>query len=181
MLKRPTSRRRSREADFDINIVPLLDTLVTLIAFLMFSMSIINVVSLDSFAPTQDSKSINQPIKKKPLQLTLSFQGRGMLLWSPFGRIKERRIRDLADGTPNLVGLHQELIKLKNRFPTENQLILMPSADLSYELLIKVMDSIRSLEATDPTIYVKNPKTGVDEVAIFLFPDIVFGNLMDGG
>jgi biopolymer transport protein ExbD len=92
MLKRPTSRRRSREADFDINIVPLLDTLVTLIAFLMFSMSIINVVSLDSFAPTQDSKSINQPIKKKPLQLTLSFQGRGMLLWSPFGRIKERRI-----------------------------------------------------------------------------------------
>jgi hypothetical protein len=70
---------------------------------------------------------------------------------------------------------------VKNRFPTENQLILMPSADLSYELLIKVMDSIRSLEATDPTIYVKNPKTGVDEVAIFLFPDIVFGNLMDGG
>jgi hypothetical protein len=40
------------------------------------------------------------------------------------------------------------------------------------------MDSVRTLEATDPPIYTKNEKTGNDEPMKSLFPKIIFGNLL---
>lgn len=158
----------------------MLDALVTMVAFLMFTMSVLNVVSIESVAPITTSARPNED-RSKPLQLTLSFHKSDVEIWSPFDRISARRIPNNEENKPHLERIHSALVEIKQSFPKENKIVFSPLPSTPYDSLISVMDSARMLEDTDPTLFAKNPKTGVDEVSKLLFPDIVFGNLLGDG
>ncbi len=155
----------------------MLDALVTLIAFLLFSMSFLAIVSIESPAPVASKAEVQQKLKEKPLQLTLTLTPKGSQIWSPFGRIETTRIANSEFG-PDLPQIHQALVKIKAKFPEEKQIVLVPHPGVNYDTLVAVMDAIRSLEKTDTAIFVKSPKTGLPLQAQYLFPSIVFGNLL---
>ena len=73
--------------------------------------------------------------------------------------------------------IHSFLLDVKKKFPQESTAVIMPHGGAIYETLVSLMDTVRTIERTDPPIYVKNEKTGVDEPIKTLFPKIVFGNL----
>lgn len=174
MLNRPSARRSHLSGPLTLNLVPMLDAMVTLIAFMLYTASFIALVSIDtpvpSFAPTT---LINQ----EPLQLTLTISSTGVTLWSPFKRIDTYTIPNLGDGTIDLATLHAKAVSVKQRFSAETKIILVPAAGTSYDELIGVMDTIRDFEKTDPTITVKDSQSGIDQVVPRLFPEIIFGNL----
>lgn len=178
MFKRPTSRRRSDRGQIVLNLVPMLDALVTLVTFLLFTMTFISIVTIESQLPIS-SRKINKRLKTKPLQLTLSFNNRFTEIWSPFKRIRVRKIPHAPDGTPNTLEIHRNLVQIKQKFPRENTIVFAPHGGSSYDIIIAVMDAARSLEKTDPPMYVKN-KDGIDQEVNKLFPEIVFGNLLEG-
>ena len=51
-----------------------------------------------------------------------------------------------------------------------------PIYNVNYELLVKIMDSVRMLNSTDTAIYYKD-KNGMEKKAKSLFDNIVFGNI----
>jgi biopolymer transport protein ExbD len=178
MLKRPSSRRKSSQNAITLNLVPILDTMVALIGFLLFTMSFFSIVSIESPFP-QTSRAVNQEkLQEKPLQLTLSFHPDGAELWSPFERVPTKEIPNTAEGKPDTQAIHAALIEIKQKFPRETQLVLVPSGGMSYDMLISVMDSVRAIEPTDPPIFVHDEKLGVDQSLKTLFPEVVFGNLL---
>lgn len=178
MLKRPSSRRKSAQDQIALNLVPILDTMVTLIGFLLFTSSILSIVAIESPAPEVSPQAVEDLIKEKPLQLTLSLSDTEAEIWSPFDKFQAKKIPHESPGHPNLVEIHNALLQIKQQYPTENKIVVVPNAGTTYDTLIAVMDSARSVEASDPPIYYKNPKTGLDEAAKKLFPDVVFGNLL---
>lgn len=178
MFKRPSSRRRSSQEPVALNLVPVLDTLVTLIAFLLFTMSFLNVVHIESPFPTASPKDVEEKLKEKPLQLTVTLREGELELWSPFDLIPAQKIPNPETGKFDLRRLHEALITVKQKFPTENKLVLVPYAGATYDVLVSVMDSIRVLEPSDPPVFIKNPKSGIDEVSKLLFPEVIFGNLL---
>lgn len=178
MLKRPSLLRKSNKKDIELNLVPMLDALITMISFLLFTMSFLTLVAVESQAPVA-SKSINEAVmKEKPLQLTLTLRSNEVEIWSPFERIPAKKIPSLEPGKPDLTTVHDTLVKIKQQFPKETKIVFAPEAGINYDILVSVMDTARGLEATDPPIALKNPTTGVDEVVKILFSEIVFGNLL---
>jgi biopolymer transport protein ExbD len=81
------------------------------------------------------------------------------------------------DGAFNLDELHAVLIGLKKQYLDENTIILEPEGDLTYEEIVRIMDTVRRLNKTDEAIYKPN-KEGVDEKLKELFSKIIFSNLM---
>ncbi len=179
MLKSPSARRnRNKGHQIELNLVPMMDTFVVLIAFLLYTMAFVVMSHVETPLPTASPTEVAEKLKEKPLQLTVSFRKDEVEIWSPFKKIDATKIPNTPEGTPDVLAIHQRLVEVKQQFPNERQVVLAPSGSISYDSLIASMDGIRLLDATDPPIIVQNAETGVDEALKFLFPEVVFGNIL---
>lgn len=178
MFKRPSSRRRGEKRQIELNLVPILDAMVTLIAFLLFTTSFFAVVSIESPFPQTSVEAVREKIKTKPLQLTLTLREKDVEIWSPFDKIAPKKIPNPAAGQPDVRAIHDVLVAIKQKFPKETKIVFSPFSGVNYDTLILVMDAVRTLEKTDPLIQIHNEVTKVDEVTKMLFPNVVFGNLL---
>jgi biopolymer transport protein ExbD len=164
-----------------LNLVPIIDTMVTLIGFMLFTTSFLVIVGIESPAPIVSTKDVEQKLKQKPLQLTVSIREKDSEIWSPFDRIPAKVIPNVSDGLPDIKAIHEALLDVKNKFPEENTAIIVPSGGITYDVLVSVMDSVRGVDPTDPPMFHKNATTGIDEPLKILFPNVVFGNLLEKG
>jgi len=180
MLKRPSTRRHSQPHEIQINLVPMLDALVTMISFLMYTMAFMSLTMIESPLPIVSNETNQIQMKDRPLQLTLSIGEKDVLLWSPFDLIPQISVPHLQEGAIDLLKLHEKLIEIKQKFPSEDKIIIVPRASTSYDQIVTVLDASRNLEKTDPVIAIKNETTGVQEQVKKLFPDTIFGNLLGG-
>jgi len=161
-----------------LNLVPVIDAMVTLIGFLLFTTSVLAIVTIESPLPTASAEQNEQIMSEKPLQLTLSLNAKEATIWSPFDLIASKTIPNLSPGTPDVKTIHSTLLEIKRQFPTEQKIVFVPTGEINYDNLISVMDASRSLEKTDPTLYYANPASGNNEVLKTLFPNVIFGNLL---
>ena len=178
MLKRPSSRRKSKQDNIELNMVPFIDAMVTLIGFMLFTTSFLAIVSIESPFPQASSKEVEEKLKEKPLQLTVSVREKDSEIWSPFDRFPAKIIPHNAEGQPDIKAIHEALFGIKQQFPEETKVVVVPHPHMSYDVLISVMDNLRVIEPTDPPLFRKNPATGNDEPVKALFPEIIFGNLL---
>ena len=178
MLKRPSSRRKTAASEVTINLVPMLDALVTLVSFLLYTMSFFAFVSIQSPVPITSPEHNAEKLKERPLQLTVSIRETEIEVWSPFKMVPAKKIANTPDGKPNIVELHQSIIEVKRKFPNETKVVIVPNGGSSYDTIIAVMDASRTLETTDTPLFMKNAVSGVDEPVKALFPEVVFGNLL---
>jgi biopolymer transport protein ExbD len=181
VLKNPTSRRRSSRENIELNLVPILDTMVCLIAFLLFTTSFLSIVAIESPFPMASTAENREKLKEKPLQLTISLHEKDTEIWSPFARIAAVNVPNPTPGQPDIAKIHEALIGIKQKFPTETKIVLVPTKGTNYDTLITLMDGMRGMEKTDPPLFAKNPATGIDEPVKILFPEVIFGNLLGEG
>ncbi len=154
--------------------------MVTLIGFLLFTTSFLAIVSIETPLPTASSAQNEQSLKEKPLQLTLSLHDADAEIWSPFDRIPKKVIPNTTPGQPDMKAIHEALLGVKKLFPEETKIVLAPSSGTTYDVLIAVMDASRLVDPTDPPLFHPNPTTKIDEPVKQLFPDVIFGNLLEG-
>ena len=178
MFKRPSSRRNSHQEQEELPLVPILDTMVTLIGFLLFTTSFLGIVAIESPLPQASTEEMQEKLDEKPLQLTLTLREKEVEIWSPFSKIEPKVIQNNDKGQPDNKLIHEALIEIKRKFPTEITAVIVPHKDSPYDQLIALMDNIRTMEPSDPPLYLKNEKTGIDEPAKTLFPKVIFGNLL---
>lgn len=179
-LKRPSSRRRTHPNEVQLNLVPMLDALVTMIAFLMYTMAFLSLTMIESPLPMVSSEMNQVRLKERPLQLTMTLSDQDVLLWSPFDLISPMRIPNKEDGNADTLKLHEAILSIKQKFPSETKLVIVPKGNTSYNTIVLVLDAAKNLEKTDPPIAVENPQTHVQEQAKVLFPEVIFGNLLGG-
>jgi biopolymer transport protein ExbD len=173
-MYRVPSRKKKRHTASKINLIPILDAVFIFIFFLLTSANFIKIFEISSDVPIISEK---QPPKnkKKPLALTLKIYPQAITLSTGVPSIVRYKIGKI-NGKYDLKKLHTTLINIKQRNKKENTVILEPIANLDYEELVTVMDSIRMLDKTDPSFYSKD-KDGVDKKEESLFSNIIFGNI----
>lgn len=181
MLKRPSHRRRSKGTeDTELPLVPIMDAFVTLIAFLLLATSLLAVTLIDTPVPVVSNAPDDS--KEKPLMLTLKITPEELNLGSAFNRIPVQRFPKIEKGY-DLEKLHEALVALRTQFPSEKTLVFMPTGDIKYDDIIQIMDSARILLKTDPTFFVKEKREGgieIDRPDPYLFPNVIFGNILSG-
>lgn len=160
MLRRPSARRKTESQELVINLVPMLDALVTLVSFLLMTMGYMAISAIETpapmLAPPDDQvKELEKP-KEPPLQLTAEFErDNTILLHDWMGSRVNFKVSPKDDPSEpgkkifDVEEFHKKLIEVKGKYPKETQLILKPSPGVSYENLVTLMDSGRYFEKTD--------------------------------
>ena len=71
MLRRPSARRKVGSEQIGLNLVPMMDTFVTLIAFLMYTMVFVVMTHVETPLPTASPTEVANKLKEKPIRSSL--------------------------------------------------------------------------------------------------------------
>lgn len=174
-MQLPSRRYRKRNDTTKIPLTSLLDATFIFIFFLLITANFIKIFEIGSDVPTISEQ---EPPKneKPPLALTLTIEESKIQIMTGVPSRLVKVIERNASGFYNLEELHSFLVSLKQSNPSEKVAVFEPVVDLTYADLVKIMDEVRILRNTDPSIYTKDKK-GIDIRATELFDNIVFGNI----
>lgn len=172
--KKPTSRKVRKEQE-GLNLIPILDAVFIFIFFLLMSTQFVKIFEIGSDIPIVSNQEPPKS-KKKPLALTVSIKKKGFVVSTGVPSKVVTQIKKL-NGVYDLDSLHGFLVKLKQSNLTEEDIILEPTTDITYEEMVQIMDAVRLLKNTDDALF-KKDKDGVDVQIRTLFSKIIFGNLM---
>jgi len=152
-------RRRIREDEEvgELNIVPYLDVVVNLVMFMLLSMTgLITLGVLNVSAPkiSGEGAAAGLAAESGPkLLLTVAIGKAGFFVagaggvLGPEGAVEDQTrpptVPRRADGQYDYAGLSRALAEIKDKFPSETQVILSADQDVVYDTLIQTMDACR--------------------------------------
>jgi len=151
----------------ELNIIPFLDIIMNIIVFVMASLSVVFVSTIDTTPPSLGGGKTRDQIKSKALNLTALITSDGISLKTSSGNIatgctsigagvtvpKANNRQNYAE----LTRCARELKRHNERFAEETQVTLTANPDIEYQIVIDVIDALRK------------DGEGV------LFPDVHFG------
>lgn len=173
-MYRAPSRRKSKHEIKKPNLIPILDAVFIFIFFLLMSANFLKIFEISSDVPIISDRQ--PPENDPPLALTLKIYGENIVVYQGLPSRPVKKISKTSSGEYDLEELHSYLIQLKMKHKNEKTIILEPLIDVSYEIIVNIMDSIRMLKKTDPSIWIKG-KNGSDIKVPELFNNIIFGNI----
>jgi len=157
-MGRLADRRRQREEETELNLVPVMNMFLVLIPFLLMSASFYQINAINTSVPVRGgppaASEAGKP-QKKAHKLTIVFE------------LKENRVNLSAlcdtlstEALANLetsftrgkAGAFSEgpiasyLTELKKKYPESDTVLLIPDADVSYNTIIQAMDCARKLK-----------------------------------
>ena len=155
-----TFRRRKRTDTAELNITAFMNLMVILVPFLLITAVFSRLAILELNLPS--SETISEEVHEFQLGITVrdryidvSDRRTGLL----------KRIRNGADGY-NFDGLTVYLRAIKKKFPSKLDVTLLLEPEISYDILVQVMDAVRLFEAD---------KEG-EIIYAELFPEISIGD-----
>src|SRR5271155_1039530 len=144
----------------DLNIVPMIDMMVILVFFLIFTavFSKTNILQLNlpanNPAPLDLPKGLKLEVIIRPDDLIVNDRNSGPL--------------KVLENTPNgydLDGLSEYMRRVKATYPQMTDATILPGPNISYDTLVQVMDTVRVYQVPEP------PFSKAE-----LFPDIAIGD-----
>lgn len=145
----------------DLNIVPMIDMMVILVFFLLFTavFSHTNILELNLPAPNSSvpelPKGLNLEVIVRQDRIEVADRNSGILRTLP-----------KADGEYDYRGLSTFLQDVKARYPTVIAASVLLESDIPYDVLVQTMDNVR----------VWQNRQGVGLQNVELFPDISVGD-----
>src|SRR5581483_9520635 len=95
---KPSTRRKSTQEEINLNLIPILDALVTLVSFLLFSSVFIAIVVIDTPAPLlAPAEEQVEKLKEKPLQLTATIKDTKIIISDWSGSREAHTIDNIPD------------------------------------------------------------------------------------
>src|ERR1700689_3991347 len=130
----------------DLNIVPMIDMMVILVFFLIFTavFSKTNILQLNlpasnNTTPLDLPKGLKLEVIIRPNDLVVNDRNSGPL----------KLLENTANGY-DLDGLSEFMRKVKAQFPEMTDATILPSPNVSYDDLVQVMDTVRVYQIPQP-------------------------------
>jgi biopolymer transport protein ExbD len=151
-------RRRVRhgEETGELNIIPYLDIVTNLVMFMLLSMTgLVSLGVVNVSAPKVGAPAAAADRPKLLLTVGIGKSGfyvggaEGGAAPAPAGAGAPPTI-PLRDGGYDYAALTEEMKRVKDRFPSETNLILTAEPEVPYDVLIQTMDACRETAVTRP-------------------------------
>ncbi len=151
----------------ELNVIPYLDIIMNIIVFIIASLSVVFMSTIDTTPPSIGGGGKTRSVKSKALNLTALITSEGVALKSSSGNIATG-CNSIGSGitVPKVNNNHdyseltrcaRELKKQNARFASETQVTITANPDVSYQIVISVLDAMRKDKEGD------------------LFPNVHFG------
>ena len=145
----------------DLNIVPMIDMMVILVFFLLFTavFSNTNILELNLPAPNSSvpelPKGLNLEVIVRKSGIEIADRNSGVLRSLP-----------KKEGEFDYKGLSEYLQFVKSKYPDTTEASVLLEQDIPYDVLVQTMDNVRVWERQEGVLFSK----------ISLFPDISVGD-----
>jgi biopolymer transport protein TolR len=149
----------------ELNLVPYLDVVTTLVIFLIFTFQVVIEFRLIELLPPAYSAQARNPSEtpdEPPVTLTLIITAEGYRIVTNRPELGTAEI-PLKGGEYDNNKLTQELLDVKNELTLGESLILTASDDIEYKVVVAAMDAARQFEGR------------------LLFPDVLLAKASMGG
>jgi biopolymer transport protein ExbD len=143
-------KRHREEIKTDkLNLVPIMDAVFIFIFFLLFSAQFIKLYEIEMEAPiVSDSPTIKDK-EEDPLHLAINIQNTKIVVKTG---VEAKAIKTFYVRDPRyLEVLNSFLLSLKQQHPEEGDdyAIIAPNAGVTYEQIVKVIESVQKLPTSD--------------------------------
>jgi len=122
----------------DINVVPMIDMMVILVAFLIFTAVFTRTHVLELNLPGADAavpdmpQGLNLEVIIRKAGIDVADRGTGLMKSIP-----------MASDKYDLTGLQEYLKQVKSKFPTKTDATILLEQEIEYQTLVQVMDTVR--------------------------------------
>ena len=159
-------RRRSHDTEVELNITAFLNLMVVLIPFLLINavFAQVSILQLDLPAVNESSTPSEDDDKDKLVLEVLIYGDRYEVVDRTSSAVL--KIVQNKGEEHDASGLHDYLVQLKKKFPSETAITLLCEDDTPYEVMIHTMDAVR--------LY--NEKMNGQTIKKELFPSISIGS-----
>jgi biopolymer transport protein ExbD len=178
--------RRSSDGTFELQLTSMVDIFVIMVFFLLkgFAAVALSLVVLDAQVPQPVQAALENDRKKKDRDVVLKvdIQSNTNLTVEVVvnGNQNQRIVVPGKDKNFDLAKFHGEIVGLKLKFPELFRIDVNPAEQVSYKDIISVMDQVRMRQPNDPKVFIKDDANKTQVETNLLFPDVVFGNVMEG-
>jgi biopolymer transport protein ExbD len=134
----------------NLNLTPMIDVLTCLLFFLLLSFGAIIIALINASVPALSEGTDQAPEEEKIVKVTMSVQisdkgfevsGDANLSPDDLNRLK-KKIDMKAEGY-DYQALNEFFAEVKARYKESDTVIILPDANIPYEVLVKVLDSTR--------------------------------------
>ncbi|MFK8051900.1 MAG: ExbD/TolR family protein [Woeseiaceae bacterium] len=161
MINRRRSARRQVEAT-ELNITAFMNLMVILVPFLLITAVFSRLAILELNLPGASSEPAETP--EQTLQLEITVRQARIEVGDRNGGVLS--VIDNVDGEYDLERLAEKLREVKYLNPDKLDCTLLLESDISYEVLVQVMDKVRIYELLE----------GTELKKLELFPEISIGD-----
>ncbi len=163
-VRRNHQRQRGRH---DLNVVPMIDMMVILVFFLIFSAVFTRTSILELNLPAASAevpdlpKGLQLEVIVRKDRIDIADRGTGLLKTLP----SDSAAAAASTAAYDFRGLSQYLQLIKSKYPEKTDASILLEPDISYDTLVQTMDTVRIFKA---------PGSNIDYGE--LFPDVSVGD-----
>lgn len=182
MGRRSYKRPEHASTEFELDLAPLLAVMVKLVPVLLISSAFVQLMVIETDLPQVVKEAIEQQELKTKAEITLEMKpetGFDIVYKDEVGREEAFNVPK-SNNQWDYQSLHVKLRELKQKHPQIFKLNFAPGDKVSYEDLIRATDEAR--KSRDPRVLfeVEDLKTQKKSKTDYMFPEVIFVNMMEG-
>ena len=135
-----------------LNLVPIMDAVFIFIFFLLFSAQFIKMYEIETDAPLISEVPQEQKLEKDPLNLTVKVLKNIIELRTGVDQNVHATFFKSSKGY--LKKLKDTVVKLRVKHPSEAYVIIAPIAQISYDEIVQLIDSVQKLPDNKKTMII---------------------------
>jgi biopolymer transport protein ExbD len=172
-----------RNAGFELDLAPLLAVMVKLVPVLLISSAFVQMMIVETDLPQVVQQAIqkqNSDPNSTQISIELSKIEGVKIIITENGQQKVDVVGVNKEKQLDYKLLHSKFVELKKLYPQIFKIDFNPASDVAYKDMMRVMDEARKSRDITVRFPVKDSKTGQDTTTDYMFPEVVFANMMDG-
>lgn len=173
----------NHNSEFELDLAPLLAVMVKLVPVLLVSSAFVQMMIVETELPQVVQQAIQEQDKNpKAAQVSIELSKKEGVRFV-ITENEKQKIEVVALNSKqefDLPAVHAKFQELKKGHPEIFKIELNPDADISYKEVVRIMDEARRSRSNDLRFPVKDAKTGKETTTDYMFPEVVFTNMMDG-
>lgn len=181
-MRRMRKIKVDHNSEFELDLAPLLAVMVKLVPVLLVSSAFVQMMVIETELPQVVSEAIERQEKEtNPANIALEVDSKEgiRIIVTDKGQEKVETI-PLKDGSFDYASLHQKLVLVKQAHPEIFKIELNPDDRIPYNEIVKIMDEARQAHDTNIRFPVFDTKQGKQVETQYMFPEIIFANMMEG-
>jgi len=173
--------RQQEEESFGINVIPMIDLVTILNAFLLVSAAFFAFGQIQVEIPFLSTKLPDtEQLKKNQVALNV-IMDEGLIKIELRHSINTKKHENInikkSGGIYDWESFHYSLVDIKQRYPQVRTMTLFPDEEVAYKDMIELLDAARDIKPDDPPL-VTRLEDGTEVPANFLFRNVVIGGVL---